>query len=63
MKIDATNDFGESLQKRYTNEGEEFLIMKNFFEFDELKAILYPIAYDIEFNKLKYFWTLKYKVK
>lgn len=63
MKIDSTNDYGDTLQKRFTDEGEQFLIIKNFFDFDELKPILSPIAYDIEFNKLKYFWTLKYKVK
>ena len=30
---------------------------------DEIVDILKDIAYDIEYTKLKYFWTLSYKLK
>jgi demethylmenaquinone methyltransferase/2-methoxy-6-polyprenyl-1,4-benzoquinol methylase len=63
MGIHSTNDAGDTFQKRVTPSGEEFLLIKNFFEFAELRELICNMAYDIEYTKLKYFWTLKYKVK
>lgn len=63
MEIHSSNDLGDSLQKRITQTGEEYLIIKNFFDYNELRNLISEVAYDIEYTKLKYFWALKYKVK
>lgn len=62
MEIDKTDFDGNSYQQRITPTGNKYLIMKNFFELNDLKKYIKNIAYDIEYIKLKYFWTLKYKV-
>ena len=63
MEIHSHNDVGDTFQKRVTQTGEEYLIIKNFFEYDELRSLISQDAYDIEYTKLKYFWALKYKVR
>lgn len=63
MEIHSTNDDGDTFQRRVTPSGREYLILKNFFEYDELRNLIGEVAYDIEYTKLKYFWALKYKVK
>jgi 2-polyprenyl-3-methyl-5-hydroxy-6-metoxy-1,4-benzoquinol methylase len=63
MEIHSTNDDGDTFQRRVTPSGREYLILKNFFEYDELRNLISEVAYDIEYTKLKYFWALKYKVK
>ncbi len=63
MEIHSRNSDGDTFQMRITPNGEEYLIIKNFFELDELHNLISEIAYDIEYTKLKYFWALKYKVK
>ena len=54
---------GDTFQKRQLENGEEYVVLKNFPAASELRATLRPIAHDVQVISLTYYWMLTYRVK
>ena len=61
--IDSKDDYGNTYQIRKLSNGSDYKVMKNFPVDNEILDILDPIGSDIEIERLKYFWVLKFKAK
>jgi SAM-dependent methyltransferase len=61
--ISRRDDLGNTYQKRKLETGEEFEVLKNFPDRQEVGAILSGLATDIEWTELQYYWLLTYRIK
>ena len=61
--IDSKDDYGNTYQIRKLSNGNNYKVMKNFPTDKEIMDIIDPIGSEVEIEKLKYFWVLKFKVK
>ena len=61
--IDSKDDYGNTYQIRKLSNGSDYKVMKNFPADKEILDVIDPIGSDIEIERLKYFWVLKFKVK
>jgi len=61
--IDSKDEYGNTYQIRKLSNGDNYKVIKNFPADKEILDIIDPIGRDIEINRLKYFWVLKFKVK
>ncbi len=61
--IDSKDEYGNTYQIRKLSNGNNYKVMKNFPADKEILDIIDPIGRDIEINRLKYFWVLKFKVE
>ncbi|MGB5894134.1 MAG: methyltransferase domain-containing protein [Ignavibacteriaceae bacterium] len=61
--IDSKDDYGNTYQIRELSNGSNYKLMKNFPADKEILNIIDQIGTDIEIERLKYFWVLKFKVK
>lgn len=63
LKIDQTDDFGNTYQVRYAkNSDKKYLIIKNYPTISLLEEILGNNVKNIEFIEYEYFWLLRYKI-
>jgi demethylmenaquinone methyltransferase/2-methoxy-6-polyprenyl-1,4-benzoquinol methylase len=61
--IDSKDEHCNTYQIRKLSNGNNYKVMKNFPADKEILDIIDPIGSDIEIERLKYFWVLKFKVK
>ncbi|MGB5847119.1 MAG: methyltransferase domain-containing protein [Ignavibacteriaceae bacterium] len=61
--IDSKDDYGNTYQIRELSNGSNYKLMKNFPADKEILNLIDQIGTDIEIERLKYFWVLKFKVK
>ncbi len=59
----ATKDEeGNTFQKRQLENGEEYLVLKNFPSEKDIKTALSDTARDIQFTPLTYYWAITYTI-
>jgi SAM-dependent methyltransferase len=61
--IDSKDEYDNTYQIRELSNGSNYKVMKNFPVDKEVMDIINPIGSEVEIEKLKYFWILKFKVK
>lgn len=61
--IDSKDDYGNTYQIRKLSNGSNYKVMKNFPADKEILDVIGQIGSDIEIERLKYFWVLKFKIK
>jgi demethylmenaquinone methyltransferase/2-methoxy-6-polyprenyl-1,4-benzoquinol methylase len=61
--IDSKDYYGNTYQIRKLSNGSSYKVMKNFPADKEILDIIDPIGDDIEIERLKYFWVLRFKVR
>jgi demethylmenaquinone methyltransferase/2-methoxy-6-polyprenyl-1,4-benzoquinol methylase len=53
---------GNSYQLRSLNDGSQHEVLKNFPDEQELKTLLQPLAHDIRYQRLPYYWLVSYQL-
>jgi demethylmenaquinone methyltransferase/2-methoxy-6-polyprenyl-1,4-benzoquinol methylase len=61
--IESKDDYGNTYQIRNLSNGSNYKVMKNFPADKEILDVIDQIGSDIEIERLKYFWVLKFKIK
>jgi len=61
--IDSKDDYGNTYQIRKLSNGSNYKVMKNFPVDKEILDNIEPIGSDVDIERLKYFWVLKFRVK
>ena len=61
--IDSKDDYDNTYQIRKLSNGSNYKVMKNFPADKEILDVIDQIGSDIEIERLKYFWVLKFKIK
>ena len=61
--IDSKDDYSNTYQIRKLSNGSNYKVMKNFPVDKDIMDIIDPIGSEVEIERLKYFWVLKFKIK
>jgi 2-polyprenyl-3-methyl-5-hydroxy-6-metoxy-1,4-benzoquinol methylase len=61
--IDSKDNYGNTYQIRKLSNGCNYKVIKNFPADKEILDVINQIGSDIEIERLKYFWVLKFKIK
>lgn len=61
--ISRTDDNGNTYQQRKLNDGSTYEVLKNFTTENELKEVFADQATAIQYQALKHYWLLKYRVR
>lgn len=61
--ISRTDEYGNTMQMRTLATGDEFEIVKNFLEEDDVRIAAGADATDLEFHDLRYFWAVRYRLR
>lgn len=61
--IDSKDEYGNTYQVRKLSNGSNYKVMKNFPVDKEILDVIESFGSDVEIDRLKYFWVLKFRVK